>query len=90
MKEFDWHELLPPRTIETDLAMARAFVEGRRILVTGAGGSIGSELCRQLVALGCASLTLESLALSGTNDELIEQLRTIVPEYIPASAQVGV
>ncbi len=58
MNTFDLRDLLPQRTIGTDLAALRAFVEGRRILVTGAGGSIGSELCRQLVALGCASLTM--------------------------------
>lgn len=58
MNAFDWGELLPQRTIGTDLAVMRAFVEGRRILVTGAGGSIGSELCRHLSALGCASLTM--------------------------------
>jgi FlaA1/EpsC-like NDP-sugar epimerase len=58
MNDFDLRDLLPQRTIGTDLAALRAFVEGRRILVTGAGGSIGSELCRQLVALGCASLTM--------------------------------
>ncbi len=58
MRAFQPHELLPPRTIGTDVAAMRAFVEGRRILVTGAGGSVGSELCRHLAALGCASLTM--------------------------------
>ena len=43
-----------------DLAVQRArdAFEGKRILVTGAGGSIGSELCRQLAALGPARLIL--------------------------------
>lgn len=58
MRTFEPHELLPPRTIRMDAAAMKASVEGRRVLVTGAGGSVGAELCRHLIALGCQSLTM--------------------------------
>ncbi len=37
-------------------------VRGKRVLVTGAGGSIGSEISRQLAALGCSHLTMLDIA----------------------------
>jgi O-antigen biosynthesis protein WbqV len=46
-----------PQAVLDRAAMAR-LVEGRRILVTGAGGTIGSELSRQIAALRPAALTL--------------------------------
>ena len=46
----------PPRKI--DLRAARKMVAGKSVLVTGAGGTIGSELCRQIVACEPAHLTL--------------------------------
>lgn len=44
-------DLLPRDPVKVDLATVAPHVENRIILVTGAGGSIGSELCRQIVAL---------------------------------------
>ncbi|MGI9033466.1 MAG: polysaccharide biosynthesis protein [Acidimicrobiales bacterium] len=41
-------DLLGRHEIETDVASIAGYITGRRVLVTGAGGSIGSELCRQI------------------------------------------
>ncbi|XVU23137.1 polysaccharide biosynthesis protein [Actinoplanes sp. CA-054009] len=41
-------DLLGRREIGIDLAAVAGYLAGRRVLVTGAGGSIGSELCRQV------------------------------------------
>jgi len=49
-------ELLGRKEVHLVSARARALVAGRRVLVTGAGGSIGSELCRQLRRFDPAAL----------------------------------
>ncbi|MGA0600132.1 polysaccharide biosynthesis protein [Caulobacter sp. KR2-114] len=51
-------ELLARPTVRLDDSEIRKLVAGQRVLVTGAGGSIGSEICRQVAALGCAHLSL--------------------------------
>jgi len=50
IRNIELSDLLPRATVETDLSPVAAMLSGHRILVTGAGGSIGSEIVRQCLA----------------------------------------
>lgn len=51
LRKVEIQDLLRREPIRTDIAQVDALVKGRVVMVTGAGGSIGSELCRQLARL---------------------------------------
>ncbi len=51
-------DLLGRHVIDTDIESVAGYLTGRRVLVTGAGGSIGSELCRQISRFAPSSLVM--------------------------------
>ncbi len=58
VRDLEIADLLGRDQIDTDLSAIVSLVQGRRVLVTGAGGSIGSEIARQVAGLGAARVTL--------------------------------
>ncbi|HUP33443.1 MAG TPA: nucleoside-diphosphate sugar epimerase/dehydratase, partial [Gaiellaceae bacterium] len=62
--------------VEVDLHEVAAYLEAQTVLVTGAGGSIGAELCRQIARLGPARIVLldhSEPALFGIERELVDE-----------------
>lgn len=75
--------LLHRPQVELDTVALKNFYNGKRILVTGAGGSIGSVIVKQVLALGAAHVTL----LDHSELALYEIDRAIREDYSPAHAK---
>jgi FlaA1/EpsC-like NDP-sugar epimerase len=58
IQEVAIEDLLGRDSVELDWTAIRKSISGREVLVTGGGGSIGSELCRQVARLGASELTV--------------------------------
>ncbi len=81
LKEVAIEDLLGREPVQLDWTAIRTGLAGQRVLVTGGGGSIGAELCRQIARLGADSLTI--LELSEFNLYRIEQeLRREFPDML--------
>lgn len=58
IREINIEDLLGREHIELDRERIKAYLSGKRVMVTGAAGSIGSELCRQIMQIGPERLIL--------------------------------
>ena len=80
MRDISVEELLPRGPIELDQVALKGLIGGRRVLITGAGGSIGAELVRQVAALEAGHVTLvdfSETALFEIDRELGETFPTL-------------
>jgi FlaA1/EpsC-like NDP-sugar epimerase len=83
-------DVLGREPVEVDLPSVASYLADETVLVTGAGGSIGSELCRQIARIGCKRLIL----VDQGETPLFEIERELVGERdfspaVPVLADVG-
>jgi FlaA1/EpsC-like NDP-sugar epimerase len=89
LRQIEIQDLLRREPIKTDLHQVASLARGRVVMVTGAGGSIGSELCRQL-----ARLEPERIVAVGRGEnsifELVQELTRLAPDIpvVPVIADV--
>jgi FlaA1/EpsC-like NDP-sugar epimerase len=73
LRDLRIEDLLGRRQVETDLAAVRQLLRGRRVMITGAGGSIGAEIARQV-----RNFEPESLALVDNDETHLHDLMVTI------------
>ena len=92
LRDINLSDVLGRNQLDTDIDSIAEYLTGRRVLVTGAGGSIGSELCRQIhrfapaelmmldrdeSALHSVQLSIHGRALLDSNDVILCDIRDL-------------
>lgn len=72
IREVQVEDLLGREPVKVDLASMAGYIRDQVVLVTGAGGSIGSELCRQLMRLAPRELLLLDINENGIHDIILD------------------
>jgi FlaA1/EpsC-like NDP-sugar epimerase len=75
VRDVNYEDLLSRNTVEIGNEGLAKFLSGKTVLVTGAGGSIGSELCRQIAANGPGRLLMIDINENGIHDLTAELQR---------------
>jgi FlaA1/EpsC-like NDP-sugar epimerase len=86
IRDLEIEDLLGRESVQPDHELMRRSIRGKTVMVTGAGGSIGGELCRQLLALEPAILLLLEISEFG----LYEIHRELVAKAIEAPTRIRI
>lgn len=65
LKNLSIEDLLFRDSIKTDMSIVSDYIKGKTVLVTGGAGSIGSEICRQVLEYGCKFLVIMDINENG-------------------------
>ncbi len=85
LRDIDIADLLRRAPIQTDIEAVRQLLRGKRVLVTGGGGSIGSELCRQIWRCQPSQIILLGHGENSIFD-IHNELRTLEQQTEPQAA----
>ena len=88
LRHVDIEDLLRRAPVKTDMAAVHEFLFGKRVMVTGGGGSIGSELCRQILERNPRELIVMG---HGENSvfEVVGELNRLVSKTTAAGEKVS-
>jgi FlaA1/EpsC-like NDP-sugar epimerase len=92
VRDIDIADLLGRHQVDTNVGEIADYLLDKRVLVTGAGGSIGSELCRQIAAFGPAELMMldrDESALHAVSLSIHGEARLDLPQAILADIRDG-
>ena len=79
LRNVELEDLLGREPVRTDIQAVSRYLKGKTVMVTGGGGSIGSELCRQIAAAGPARLIVLDIYENNAYD-LQNELKKKFPE----------
>src|SRR5690606_37083848 len=80
IRDIDIEDLLGRDIVPPDPQLMGACIRDSNVLITGAGGSIGSELCRQITTLTTSTLVLKDISEMGqyTNESELRELQKVI------------
>lgn len=92
IRDIKIEDLLRREPIKTDVAKVQELLKSKRVLITGAGGSIGSELCRQILKCHPTEILLLGKgenSIFKIQQELEELIQTLQKEDIEANRKTS-